>query len=143
MSTTNNSSTEKKSIWPKLITFSLILILIFIVIAVSLLPRGFSQDLSVIGQGTNALVLVHDSNVVQSADTMVAMNAVRDDYEGRVAFIVADINTPEGRQFANGHGFGPVALAFFAANGERLQLLYSEQTGESLRNNLNTTFNYN
>ena len=141
MPTSKDSSPNKKSIWPKLITFSLILI--FIVVAVSLLPRGFSQDLSVIGQGTNAVVLVHDSNVVQSADTMVAMNAVRDDFDGRVSFIVADINTPEGRQFANTHGFGPVALAFFAANGDRLQLLYSEQTGESLRKNLNSTFNYN
>lgn len=137
----NNASPKKKNIWPKLITFSFILLVI--VIAVSLLPRGFSQDLSVIGQGTKALVLVHDGNILQSADTMVAMNAVRDDFEERVAFIVADINTPEGKRFADSHGFGPAALAFFAANGDRLQLLYSEQTGESLRQHLNTTFSYN
>lgn len=141
MSTMNNASPKKKNIWPKLITF--LFILLTIVIAVSLLPRGFSQDLSGIGQGTNALVLVHDGNILQSADTMVAMNAVRDDFEERVAFIVADINTPEGKRFADRHGFGPAALAFFAANGDRLQLLYSEQSRESLRQHLNTTFTYN
>ncbi|MDH5480730.1 MAG: hypothetical protein OEX11_08225 [Nitrosomonas sp.] len=141
MPTINNSSPNKKSIWPKLITFSLILLTI--AIAVSLLPRGFSQDLSVIGQGTNAVVLVHDSNILQSADTMVAMNAVRDDFDDRIAFIIADLNTPDGRQFADSHGLGPVALAFFASNGDRLQVLYNEQTAESLRKNLNTMFNYN
>lgn len=141
MSTTNNAAPEKKNIWPKLITFSLILLVIFI--AVSLLPRSFSQDLSVIGQGTNAVVLVHDGNILQSTDTMVAMNAIRDDFDERVTFIVADINTPEGKRFADNHGFGQAALAFFAANGDRLQVLYSEQTGESLRQHLNTIFNYN
>lgn len=140
MSITNNAAPKKKNIWPKLITFSLILLVIFI--AVSLLPRSFSQDLSAIGQGTNVVVLVHDGNILQSTDTMVAMNAVRDDFEERVAFIVADINTPEGKLFADSHGFGQAALAFFAANGDRLQVLYSEQTGESLRQHLNTVFNY-
>lgn len=141
MSITNNAAPKKKNIWPKLITFSLILLVIFI--AVSLLPRSFSQDLSAIGQGTNVVVLVHDGNILQSTDTMVAMNAVRDDFEERVAFIVADINTPEGKRFADSHGFGQAALAFFAANGDRLQVLYSEQTGESLRQHLNTVFNIN
>jgi hypothetical protein len=71
MSTSNNTVSSAKNIWPKLITFSFILLVI--VIAVSLLPRGFSQDLSVIGQGTNAVVLVHDGNILQSTDTMIAM----------------------------------------------------------------------
>ncbi|MER2510841.1 MAG: hypothetical protein ABTQ25_00195 [Nitrosomonas ureae] len=141
MPTTNNAVPNTKNIWPKLITFSFILLVI--VIAVSLLPRGFSQDLSVIGQGTNAIVLVHDGNILQSTDTMAAMNAVRDDFEEYVAFIVADINTPEGKRFADSNGFGPAVLAFFAANGDRLQVLYSEQTSESLRRHLNTIFNYN
>ncbi|SNX61334.1 hypothetical protein SAMN06296273_2787 [Nitrosomonas ureae] len=141
MSTSNNTVSSAKNIWPKLITFSFILLVI--VIAVSLLPRGFSQDLSVIGQGTNAVVLVHDGNILQSTDTMIAMNAVRDDFEEHVAFIVADINTPEGKRFADSRGLGAAALAFFTANGDQLQVLYSEQTSESLRRHLNTIFDYN
>lgn len=141
MSISNNTVSSAKNIWPKLVTFSFILLVI--VISVSLLPRGFSQDLSVIGQGTNAIVLVHDGNILQSTDTMIAMNAVRDDFEEHVAFIVADINTPEGKRFADSRGFGAAALAFFAANGDQLQVLYSEQTSESLRRHLNTIFDYN
>lgn len=138
MSTNRSTVTNKKSMWPKLIVFSLILGVI--VVAVNLLPRGFSQDLTAIGQGTKAVVLVHDGNLLQSADTMVAMNAVRDEFEGRIQFIVADINTPEGRKFANQHGFGPAALAFFAADGQQVQVLYTEQTGETLRKNIDLFF---
>ena len=130
----------KRSIWPKLITFTLILLIA--AVAVSLLPRGFPQDTSIIGKGTNVVVLVHDPNLVQSGETMLAMNEVRDEYEGRLEFIVADINTPSGKTFTDAHGLQPAALVFFAANGERLQTLYSPQVGESLRNNLNTIFKY-
>ena len=140
MSKNNSEAEPSKSIWPKLITFTLIFIVI--VVAVSLLPRGFSQDLSLVGQGTHVVVLVHDSNVIQSADTMVAMNEVRDEYEGRVEFVVADIMTPDGRAFADRHKLQPTALVFFAGNGERLQTVYTEQTGALLRNTLDVNFGY-
>ncbi len=129
-----------RSIWPKLITFTLILLIV--AVAVSLLPRGFSQDTSLIGKGTNIVVLVHDNNMVQSGETMLAMNEVRDEYEGRLEFIVADIKTPAGKEFAETHGLNPAALVFFAANGEKLHTLYAPQVGESLRNNLKTIFKY-
>lgn len=130
----------KRSIWPRLITF--IFILVVIVVAVSLLPRGFSQDTSLVGTGVNVVVLVHDNNVIQSADTMVAMNEVRDEYDERVEFVVADIMTPDGRTFADRYNLQPTALVFFAGNGERLQTAYNEQTGASLRQSLNVTFGY-
>ncbi len=129
-----------RSIWPKLITISLILLIA--VVAVSLLPRGFSEDTSLIGKGTNALVLVHDNNILQSGETMVAMNEVRDEYTERLELIVADIKTPLGKTFADRYGLQPTALVFFAANGEVLQTLYSPQTGESLRQELNNIFQY-
>ncbi|MDP1558861.1 MAG: hypothetical protein Q8K59_08640 [Nitrosomonas sp.] len=136
----SKNSDTKRSIWPKLITFTLILLVI--VVAVSLLPRGFSQDTSIVGKGTRVVVLVNDNNVIQSGETMVAMNEVRDEYEGRVAFVVVDIMTPEGRAFADKYGLQPTALVFFAGNGERLQTLYTPQIGESLRENLNSIFRY-
>lgn len=130
----------KRSIWPRLLTF--IFILVVIVVAVSLLPRGFSQDTSLVGTGVNVVILVHDNNVIQSADTMVAMNEVRDEYDGRVEFVVADIMTPDGRAFADKYKLQPTALVFFAGNGERLQTVYTEQTGALLRNTLDVNFGY-
>lgn len=102
---------SKRSIWPRLVTFAFVLAVA--TIAISLLPRGFSEDTSLIGKGTNVLLLVHDSNILQSADTMAAMNEIRDEYAGRLEFIVADIQTPPGKAFADRNGFQPVALVFF------------------------------
>ncbi|SES63280.1 hypothetical protein SAMN05216326_10148 [Nitrosomonas marina] len=130
----------KQSKWPKFVTLTLILVIVFF--AVSLLPRGFSGDTSLIGQGTPVLLLVHDDNILQSGETMAAMNAIRDDYAERLAFIVADINTPEGRTFTDRHGLMPAGLVFFSADGDRLQTLYTPQTPESLRLELSKLFQY-
>lgn len=130
----------KKSNWPKFITLALILMIT--IFAVSLLPRGFSGDTSLIGQGTNVLLLVHDDNILQSGETMAVMNKIRDDYAERLFFIVADINTPEGKTFAERNSLMPTALVFYSANGTSLQTLYSSQTAESLQQALNNIFQY-
>ncbi|PTN11201.1 hypothetical protein [Nitrosomonas aestuarii] len=136
----SNKPAVKRNIWPKLITLTLILTIT--AFAVSLLPRGFSGDLSLIGQGTPVLLIVHDDNILQSGATMAVMNEIRDEYDERLIFLVADIQTPDGRTFADRHGFQPTALVFFSASGENRQTLYSPQTAESLRRELNTTFQY-
>lgn len=141
MQTKNPKNTvTTRSIWPKLITITLILLVA--IVAVSLLPRGFSEDTSLIGQGTNALVLIHDNNILQSGETMAVMNEIRDEYAERVEFIVADIKTPSGKTFADRNGLQPTALVFFSANGEILQTLYAPQSGESLRHEVNKIFQY-
>ncbi|MCB1985090.1 MAG: hypothetical protein H6936_01130 [Burkholderiales bacterium] len=131
---------EKKSNWTRYITLALVLMIT--IFAVSLLPRGFSGDTSIIGQGTSVLLLVHDDNILQSGETMAVMNAIRDDYEERLAFIVADINTPEGKTFADRNTLMPTALVFYSASGNHLQTLYAAQTVESLRQELNKIFQY-
>ncbi|MCB1936280.1 MAG: hypothetical protein KDF59_10100 [Nitrosomonas sp.] len=128
----------KQSKLPKLITLGLVLIII--IFAVSLLPRGFSGDTSVIGKGIPVLVLVHDDNILQSGETMVVMNQIRNEYAARLEFVVADINTPEGRAFANSSGFMPTALIFYSSTGQNLRVIYSPQTAESLRQALEVIF---
>lgn len=137
----NNQNTQKKkNIWPKLIT--LLFIALIAAIAVSLLPRGFSNDTSQVGQGSNVLLLVHDDDILQSIETMAVMNDIRDEYAERLTFIVADTKTPEGKTFADRHNLQPPALVFFSATGEKLQTLYSSQTSETLRQELNNIFRY-
>ncbi|SEQ96985.1 hypothetical protein SAMN05421690_1004115 [Nitrosomonas sp. Nm51] len=130
----------KRSNWPKFVTLALILTIVLF--AVSLLPRGFSGDTSLVGKGTRVLLLVHDDNILQSGETMAVMNEIRDEYAERLTFIVADINIPEGKTFADRHGLMPTALVFFSASGSRLQTLYTPQTAESLRLELNKLFQY-
>ena len=129
---------SRRNIWPKLIIFTAIVL--GIAVAISLLPRGFTQDTSIIGKGVNVVVLVYDPVLVQSEQTIIAMNEVRDEYEGRLEFVVANIHIPSGKTFADAHGVRPPALVFFAANGERLLTLYLSQDGKSLRINLDVVF---
>lgn len=123
--------------WPFVIA---LLVAGFIALAASLLPRGYSQDFSIIGKGGNVMVLVHDDDVVQSMDTMNAMHEVRDEYEGQVQFLVADIYVPEGAQFAQAHGMNSIGIIFFSPNGDIIHALDTTQDAGTLRKNLNQAF---
>jgi hypothetical protein len=96
------------------------------------LPRGYSDDLSRIGKGKAAVVLVRDKNAVQSFDLMEVMNGIRDQYAGRVEFLLTDFNTPEGRAFIADKGGARVTLVVLDANGKMANVLYPPQTTESV-----------
>jgi hypothetical protein len=97
------------------------------------LPRGFSDDLSRIGKGKAAVVLVRDKNAVQSFDLMEVMNGIRDQYAGRVEFLLTDFNTPEGNAFIAAKGAARVTLVVLDANGKTANVLYPPQTAESVQ----------
>jgi len=109
-----------------------ILLLFAAVIALNL-PRGFSDDLSRIGKGKPAVVLVRDKNAVQSFDLIEVMNGIRDQYSGQVEFLLTDSNTPEGRAFIADKGGARVTLVVLDANGKTVNVLYPPQTAASLQ----------
>ncbi len=131
---------SKRPLWPKLLTA--IVLLGVGALAVSLLPRGYSQDISLIGKGDNIVVLFHDPFFVSSQENMDTVNAVRDEYKGRVKFIVADTNVEQGKKFTELYGVDSTALVFFAPGGEKLHILNTRQDRESLRKNINKVFNF-
>lgn len=133
-----DDSAAKRALWPKLLTAAILVAVTFA--AVSLLPRGYSQDTGLIGKGQNVLVLYHDSNAVDSQENMLAMDALRDEYEGRVQFVVADKNSQQGKQFSQMYGINSVALVFFSGDGAKIGVLQNSQSAESLRNHINTSF---
>lgn len=126
--------------WPKLLTA--IVLLGFGALAVVLLPRGYSQDISLIGKGDNIVVLFHEPFFVNSQENIDTVNAVRDEYEGRVKFIVADKNVEQGKKFTELYGVDSTALVFFAPAGEKIHISYNRQDEESLRKNINEVFNF-
>ena len=128
----------KRPLWPKLLT--VVVLLGIAAVAVTLLPRGYSQDITLIGQGGNVVVLYHDSYAVNSQENMIAMNDLRDEYDGRVKFIVADKNVQEGEQFSQKYGINSVALVFFSPAGEKIKVIFDPQNVQSLRHNLDTEF---
>lgn len=103
------------------------------VVAVMNLPRGYSDDLSLIGKGKPAIVLIRDKNAVQTFDLMEVMNGIRDQYAGQVEFLLTDFNTPQGRAFMAANEAPRVTLVLLDADGKRVKVLYPPQTAESLQ----------
>ena len=102
-----------------------------------LLPKGFSDDLSKIGQGSVVLVLTHDKNTVGGMVAMELLNAVRSDYEGKVDFLAVDVNTLQGQDFTRQQGVGAVVLVLFGPDGSRRDVLGADISEKELRSVLN------
>jgi hypothetical protein len=116
----------------------IILFVCVILVAVAmLLPKSFSDNLSIIGQGSVVVVLTHDKNSMGGAMTMDLLNKVRSDYEGKVDFLVVDVNTPKGRAFTRQQGVGAVVLVLFAPDGSRRGKLGGGIGEQALRSALN------
>jgi hypothetical protein len=109
------------------------ILLVFAAAVAMNLPRGYSDDLSRIGKGKAAVVLVRDKNAVQSFDLVEVMNGIRDQYAGQVEFLVTDFNTPEGRAFIAANKAERVTLTVLDANGKTANVLYPPQTAESVQ----------
>ncbi|KAF0192668.1 MAG: hypothetical protein FD165_438 [Gammaproteobacteria bacterium] len=100
---------------------------------VMLLPRGFSDDTSKIGRGKPVAVLTHDKNTVYSQRVMELMNTVRDDYAGRVEFVVVELEAAKDRAFLQQQRVSSAMLLLFGPDGERRAALDNVTDERSLR----------
>lgn len=107
--------------------------MLLVIVAVMNLPRGYSDDLSRIGKGQAAIVLVRDKNAVPSFDLQHVMDGLRDRYAGRVEFLLTDFDTPEGRAFMTAHNAARVTLVLFDASGKLVNVLPAPQTAGNLQ----------
>ena len=131
---------KKSPLWSKLLT---ILVLVVVgVVAVSLLPKGYSQDISVIGKGERVVVLFHDPFTVDSQQNMDMINEIRDEYVGRVKFVVADGKVEQGKKFTELYGVDSTAFVFFEANGERVNTIYGRHEPDAVRKFINQAFKF-
>jgi hypothetical protein len=97
------------------------------------LPRGYNDDLSRIGKGHAAVVLVRDKNAVQSFDLMNVLNGIRAKYDGQVEFLLTDFDTPEGKAFIAANNAARITLVLFDANGRLVKVLVPPQTAENVQ----------
>jgi hypothetical protein len=109
------------------------LLLLLVATVMMNLPHGYSDDLSRIGKGQAAVVLVRDKNAVQSFDLMNVLDGIRDKYAGRVEFLLTDFDTPEGRAFIIANNAARATLALFDADGKLVKVLYAPQTAENVQ----------
>ncbi len=117
-----------------------VILLLLIALMVMNLPRGYSDDLSRIGKGQAAVVLVHNKNSVSSLNLMHVLDEVRGKYAGQVEFLLTDANTPTGQAFINTNQAAPASLVLFNANGNRVKILPAPQTVEGLRQEIAGAF---
>ena len=115
-------------------------IVILLGIAVVMLPEGYNDDLSIIGKGSNIVVLIQNKGSQQSMDLLNLLNEVRYDYAGKVEFLIADSDTPEGKMFENQQQLDSSVLAFFGPDGTRLNVIGSKINESGLREVLDRTF---
>ena len=127
-------------LWSKLLTT--VVLVGVAVVAVSLLPRGYSQDTSLIGKGDKVVVLFQEPFTVDSQESMDTMNALRDEFDSRVKFVVADKKVEQGKKFGEKYGVSSTAFVFFAPDGEKIVTLYGAQSAAALRDNINKAFNF-
>lgn len=110
-------------------TLTILAVIAVLGLVLTLMPRGYDTDLSQIGQGRPAAVLVHDPGFVASTELMEGVNRLRGDYEPKMVFLLADLNTPQGRRFAAEQSVDLGTLVLFDAEGRRLAS-HSGRTGE-------------
>lgn len=101
----------------------LLVIGLFFAGAAMLLPKSFSDDLTLIGKGSASVVLTSDNNLVVSQTSMEMLNKIRSDYEEDVNFLVADVGMSKGQEFMRKQQVGVAYLLFFGPDGKRENLL--------------------
>lgn len=123
---------QKKRSWTRLALVP-VLVLLGIGAFIAAMPRGYSVNLTTIGQGLPAVVQVYDDNSVRSHELMEAFNKIRDDFDGRVEFLLADLSLPAGQRFAQQYNAQAMTIVFFAADGTVLHTLSAPQKPAQLR----------
>ncbi len=121
---------------------SILLIIVGVAFGVTLLPKGYSEDLSVIGSGTNVAVLVHNKEGVRSMNLMNQIDVIRDNYQGRIEFRIAESGSQQGAEFAQRNMAGDATLVLFKGDGTTAGKVGNFDNAESLAKTLDQIFSY-
>lgn len=117
-------------------SLGIIVTVVFIAAMASLallnLPKGIDMDLDKIGTGKPAVVFVYDSNLSVSGMQTEAMNKLRDDYDEKLNFLVADVGRPQARDWLQRNQARAAELFFFDAQGSIQQRQSAPLSAEEL-----------
>ncbi len=119
---------------------ALLVLVAFVAMMWAAFPPSYGTDLSLIGQGKPAIVLIFDKENVASMDLMEEFNQIRDDYEGKIEFLVADVGTAVGEQFSSAHNMGSASAVYFMGGGEKVIAFYGPQDRAVLRDSISQAF---
>jgi hypothetical protein len=97
---------------------------------------GYDSDVTRVGQGRPAVVLVFENFSPPSVEAMELFDQVRRDYADRLDFFVADTGSPRGQEFIARHDahFGQVLT--FRSDGTRVRMANLDGDPQALRERL-------
>ncbi|TFH74858.1 hypothetical protein E3V39_01490 [Gammaproteobacteria bacterium LSUCC0112] len=99
-----------------------------------LLPKGsFSNDLTRVGQGQPALVMLREVHVMGGDLVMEQMLHIHPEFENTVEFLVVHTGHPDGQAFARDHNISDGSLVLFDGNGEVLGRRGRPESPDALR----------
>jgi hypothetical protein len=108
------------------------LIIALVVFMVGRLPPPYDTDLSRLGEGRPAAVIIHDHNTVDSIVLMQHLDELRAEYEPALLLLLADFHRPDGRAFAERYDLPRASLTLFDARGEQVQTYTRHREREDL-----------
>lgn len=117
----NTPAPASKSSTARLMRILVTLLCLVVVAAVlwQLLPKAsFSSDLTRIGQGRPALVMLREVHVMGGDLVMEYMSQIQDEFRDEVEFLVVHTGNPDGQTFAATHRVGDGSLVLFDGNGD-------------------------
>ena len=69
------------------------------------------------------------------------VDLLQPEYKGEIRFLIANLNSKEGRWFAEYHNVSRVTLLFFKPDGTKISTLKGEQEPDYLRRVFDRVFN--
>ena len=105
--------------------------------------KPISTDLSIIGQGKPVLVLAYDNFSPTGGDALNRLRNVRNDFDSRLDFVVADLGTPQGGAFANRYQLTDGQAVFLMKDGQPLRVTSIPADDRELRNRLESMLSAN
>ena len=126
--------------WIKRSVIALAIVVVSAFLWQQLPGAAYPTDLTRVGAGRATLVLAQDNRYVGGAEVMELMNGIRDDYTGRVDFLVAPLALPDAQAFAERHAARDGTVLLFAGDGRRVGALQQPRTSDELRRALAEAF---
>ena len=129
------TSESKKSfpLWAKWLIYIVIFSAMGALI-VKQLPSGgaYSTDLTQVGQGQPAMVLVYDVNNMAGMHVMGLLKELREQYKDRVQFLVADLGSADGRSFARHYKGVSGSVIVLKGDGYIMQMIRGPESSAML-----------
>ena len=94
------------------------------------------HDLSVVGNGKNTVVQIHDPGCQLCRQLQANVNSIKPDFEQKIQFKTANIKTAKGAAFAEKYNVPHVTLLLFNRNGRLVNTIRGVQSKEVIANAL-------